>query len=196
MKMKNTILLATGLFVTACSSTIDSYPTNIHQLDLMDKDQDGVINTRDNCQQTQTLDVINNNGCGAKIVNKKNYNLHILFANDSIDITPIFSNEMKFMAGFMKDYPSTKVIINGYASQVGNADYNQALSLRRSNAVRNMLLSYNIAPSRISIKGFGETVPIIVESKESNTLSRRVTASLIGKRLEYLKQWNVKKQAM
>ncbi|WP_297481947.1 OmpA family protein [uncultured Photobacterium sp.] len=194
--MKYIILLATGLLVSGCSSTIDSYPTKIHQLDLMDKDQDGVINTRDHCQQTQTLDVINNNGCGAKIINTKNYNLHILFANDSIEITPIFSNEINFMAEFMKDYPSTKVIINGYASPVGHRDYNQALSLRRSNAVRNMLISHEIAPSRITIKGFGDTNPIFIESEESNRLSRRVTASLIGKRLEYLKQWDVRKKHM
>jgi outer membrane protein OmpA-like peptidoglycan-associated protein len=100
---------------------------------------------------------------------------------------------MARLASFMKEYPSTKVVINGYASKVGNTNYNQALSLRRSNAVRNLLLSHEIAPSRISIQGFGETVPIIVASKESDTLSRRVTASLIGQRLEYLKQWNVKK---
>lgn len=191
--MKHIILLATGLFVIGCSSTIDSYPKDIPHLDLKDRDQDGVINTRDHCQQTQTLDIINNNGCSAQLIDTKDYNLHILFNNDSIAINHTFAHEVKFMASFMKEYPSTKVVINGYASKVGNTNYNQALSLRRSNAVRNLLLSHEIAPSRISIQGFGETVPIIVASKESDTLSRRVTASLIGKRLEYLKQWNVKK---
>lgn len=194
--MKHIILLSAGLLLTGCSSTIDSYPKQISQFDLKDNDQDGVINARDRCQQTKNLNIINNNGCGSQVIDTKNYNLHILFPNDSIFINPTFSNEIEFMSNFMKDYPSTKVVINGYASQVGHSDYNQILSLRRSNAVKNMLMSHNIAPSRITIQGFGETVPVIIASKESNTLSRRVTASLIGKRLEYLKQWNVKKQKM
>ena len=58
----------------------------------------------------------------------------------------------------MKNHPEAKVEIKGYASPEGNKDFNQALSQKRADAVKNVLVKkYKIAADRLTTKGMGAT---------------------------------------
>jgi outer membrane protein OmpA-like peptidoglycan-associated protein len=47
--------------------------------------------------------------------------------------------------------------INGHTDAAGSADYNQALSQRRANSVRRMLIEqYKLAPDTLIAAGFGK----------------------------------------
>ena len=62
------------------------------------------------------------------------------------------------VANFLKANEGTKVSIKGYASPDGSTNYNQKLSERRAESVKNMLIkTYGIDESRISTEGCGET---------------------------------------
>ncbi|WP_181315748.1 OmpA family protein [Photobacterium damselae] len=182
-------LLVSAILLSGCTTSIDQYPNIKQQYDLSDHDKDGVINQRDICKTTLNNSVITNEGCGQQINVGDVFKLHILFANDSVFITNKYNEEISLMANFMKQYPSTTVVINGYASKVGATTYNLGLSKRRSNVVRDLLIKNGIAPSRVTIEGFGETVPVLENGIEAEALSRRVTASLHGHTKEFLKQW-------
>lgn len=69
------------------------------------------------------------------------------------------------IAKYMQNHPSSKVLINGYASPEGNAELNQKLSDARAKAVYDMLVNtYKIAPSRLTYKGLGVTDELFDEN--------------------------------
>ena len=61
----------------------------------------------------------------------------------------------------------SNVVITGYADRLGNDKYNQKLSERRANAVKDYLVSKGVAASRLTAVGKGEANPV-VECKETN----------------------------
>lgn len=69
------------------------------------------------------------------------------------------------IATYMKNHPTCKVAINGYASPEGNAELNQKLSEARAKAVYDMLVNtYKISTSRLSYKGLGVTDELFDEN--------------------------------
>lgn len=61
----------------------------------------------------------------------------------------------------------TNVVITGYADRLGNDNYNQKLSERRANAVKDYLVSKGVAADRLKAVGKGEANPV-VECKDKN----------------------------
>lgn len=160
--------------------------------DLTDDDKDGVVNARDICPGTPIGALVDNDGCGAAVVEEEERQLRILFANDSYEINPIFSDQIQTMAEFLEKYKSASIQIQGYASKVGNPEYNLELSKKRAHAVENELLSYDVEPKRVTIVGYGES---ILESEgddeTSHALNRRVTATVVGLTEKVIDEWTI-----
>ncbi len=55
----------------------------------------------------------------------------------------------------------TNVVISGYADRLGSDKYNQKLSERRANAVKDYLVSKGVAASRLNAIGKGESNPAV-----------------------------------
>lgn len=53
------------------------------------------------------------------------------------------------------------VAITGYTDRLGTESYNQALSERRADAVKNYLVEKGVAPSRLNAAGRGEANPVV-----------------------------------
>jgi outer membrane protein OmpA-like peptidoglycan-associated protein len=72
-------------------------------------------------------------------------------------------------------------MVEGHTDAQGSAAYNQRLSERRANAVRDYLISrWNIAPSRLIPRGFGQRFPAATNLTESGRASnRRVQFTLV-----------------
>jgi OOP family OmpA-OmpF porin len=74
-----------------------------------------------------------------------------------------------------------KVIITGHTDNVGSADFNLKLSLRRAEAVRDYLISLGADAKKMEISGAGETKPIADNStEEGRAKNRRVEVEVIG----------------
>ncbi len=167
-------------------------PTPEQVADLMDQDSDGVINARDLCTSTPEGSEITNEGCGRIVKSSESLGIHILFANDSSEIMPIFEAQIRQMADFLQEYPETGIEIQGYASKVGADEYNLALSERRALAVEQELESYDIDPNRVKVIGFGET---LLEDDGDDELSharnRKVIANVVGYKGDVVKEWTI-----
>ena len=75
------------------------------------------------------------------------------------------------------------VDIRGYTDSVGKPEYNQKLSERRANAVKDYLEAHGVAAGVLSAQGFGEENPIASNAtKEGRAANRRVTVRFIGSR--------------
>ncbi len=55
----------------------------------------------------------------------------------------------------------TRIEVNGYTDLSGTAQYNQGLSVRRANAVAAELVRLGVPRTAISIRGFGESNPLV-----------------------------------
>jgi len=60
----------------------------------------------------------------------------------------------------MQENPAYNLEINGHTDNVGNDDMNMDLSQKRADSVKKYLADKGIDPSRMTAKGFGETMPI------------------------------------
>jgi len=111
--------------------------------------------------------------------------LKIEFDIDKADIRPQYQDEVKRVADFMKQYPSTTAVIEGHTDDVGGDDYNMKLSQRRAEAVVNSLVdNYGIDRSRLSAKGYGKTRPITTNVTEAGKQQNRRIQAIIDCALE------------
>ncbi|RJQ38554.1 MAG: OmpA family protein [Nitrospiraceae bacterium] len=79
----------------------------------------------------------------------------------------------------LKGSPNAKVRIAGYTSASGTKAYNQKLSERRANAVKEYLIKENVAtPDRLSEIGYGETKPAMHEAAPKDIYSKAAKANM------------------
>ena len=75
------------------------------------------------------------------------------------------------------------VIVVGHTDNVGSAESNQKLSVRRAEAAKNYLVKKGIEPGRIYVEGKGETQPIADnKTAEGRAKNRRVEIEVVGTR--------------
>jgi outer membrane protein OmpA-like peptidoglycan-associated protein len=99
----------------------------------------------------------------------------VLFDTNKAQLKSGGSRSLQKLADFLKQYPQRKAQIEGYTDSTGGADYNQALSERRANAVRTSLVDMGISNDRISTHGYGEDSPVATNDTASGRqLNRRV----------------------
>lgn len=195
--MKNLTYLVSLLIAFSAAAVADEYaykPTPIaNQIaDLMDDDKDGVINARDICPDTPLAALIDNDGCEEYIDDLNDWDLKVLFEHDKSNINPAFLNEISSMVEFLEKYPETSIELQGHASIVGEPEYNQALSERRANSVRDTLINMGLDPSRVRIVGFGEEVVVREgESPVDHAVNRRVVATVVGYDRDVIKEWTI-----
>jgi outer membrane protein OmpA-like peptidoglycan-associated protein len=66
-----------------------------------------------------------------------------------------------------------RVVITGHTDNVGSQKYNQALSLKRAQAVKNWLVEKGIASNRMRTVGRGENEPVASNETEAGRLENR-----------------------
>jgi peptidoglycan-associated lipoprotein len=66
----------------------------------------------------------------------------------------------------MRRWTATRVSVEGHADSRGTNEYNLALGQRRSNAVRDYMVSLGIAADRLVVVSKGEESPLCTEETE------------------------------
>jgi outer membrane protein OmpA-like peptidoglycan-associated protein len=99
----------------------------------------------------------------------------IKFENDKAEIRPNAGTVLDQTAAALQKCPEVKVRLNAYTDSNGSDAYNQKLSDRRANAVREYLESQGVAAGRIEAHGLGESNPIADNATaEGRAENRRV----------------------
>lgn len=78
------------------------------------------------------------------------------FERNSAKILGVYDLNVRTIADFMKASDQHFTVV-GFASEEGNAEYNEALSLRRAQAVADALEAYGVDPAKIHVEGKGAT---------------------------------------
>ena len=105
------------------------------------------------------------------------------FDFDKSVLKPEGKAKLDDLVGKLKAVNLEVVIAIGHTDSIGSNAYNQKLSLRRSGAVKDYLISKGIAANRIHTEGKGETQPVADnKTKEGRAKNRRVEIEVVGTR--------------
>jgi outer membrane protein OmpA-like peptidoglycan-associated protein len=102
------------------------------------------------------------------------------FDTDKSDIRSNDMNKVSEIAAYMRQNSSATVGIDGHADPRGTDQYNQALSQRRVDAVRDALAKAGVQSDRIKTGAFGEQKPECSESTAACWQRDRRVEVLIG----------------
>ncbi len=146
----------------------------------VDSDGDGVIDANDACPNTNRNLTVDASGCVILDDEQREQTLAVQFDTNMSDIKDEYQDEIEEFANFMREYNNTRATIEGHTDSSGAEDYNQALSERRANAVRNeLIMRYGIAASRLTAVGFGESQPVASnETVAGRAQNRRIEADV------------------
>jgi OOP family OmpA-OmpF porin len=89
-----------------------------------------------------------------------------LFEFNSAVLAPSQPKLDEIAAALNKDTTVDNVVVTGYTDRLGSDKYNNKLSLKRAEAVKNYLASQGVSSTRITAEGKGEQNPV-VECKQT-----------------------------
>jgi outer membrane protein OmpA-like peptidoglycan-associated protein len=99
----------------------------------------------------------------------------VLFDTNQARLSPAGMRIAQKLADVLQQNPQRMVLAEGFTDSTGSDQHNQALSERRSEAVRTALQGMGISRDRISIRGYGEAFPIAGNlTADDRRLNRRV----------------------
>jgi outer membrane protein OmpA-like peptidoglycan-associated protein len=101
----------------------------------------------------------------------------VLFELGRAEVKPAAQQSLRKLAEFLQQHPQRQVLIEGHTDNSGGNALNEALSLRRADAVKAALLAAgsNLAANGIATVGHGERFPVADNASASNrALNRRV----------------------
>ncbi|MDC0099890.1 DUF5723 family protein [Crocinitomicaceae bacterium] len=147
-----------------------------------DTDGDGVLDKDDDCPATPGL--VENKGC-PKIEEEVAEILKTAFDNLEFETGKAVIKQESLpslteLAEVLVKKPEWKLQIAGHTDNVGNEQNNLVLSKKRSEAVRDFMISQGIVTERLSALYFGETQPKATnDTKEGRQTNRRVEMTII-----------------
>jgi outer membrane protein OmpA-like peptidoglycan-associated protein len=99
----------------------------------------------------------------------------LYFLGNSEEFTPESKLEIQKIFPEIASHPAPEIVVVGHTDRIGTVSYNDALSLRRAERVRNDLVGLGIPRDRITIAGRGEREPIVqTEDEVVEPRNRRV----------------------
>ena len=84
----------------------------------------------------------------------------VFFDYDKYNLDADDMRALASQVAWLKQYPSTRVEVQGHADERGTRDYNIALGERRAQSVKSYLISQGIADARIQTISFGKDKPL------------------------------------
>jgi len=109
----------------------------------------------------------------------------IRFDFDKSTLRPGNRELLSRMAGVLMTLQGYHVYIYGYTDDVGTAQYNQKLSERRAEAVRDYLVQSGVDPNIMDTKGYGKNDPLEQgDSAQARAKNRRVEIGIVDSVLQ------------
>lgn len=97
----------------------------------------------------------------------------VLFDLNEADLKSAGEKTVGRLAQFMREYENRRVRIEGYTDSTGADAYNQKLSERRANSVRDALINQGISSRRVETRGYGKQYPVAGNDSSSGRQQNR-----------------------
>jgi outer membrane protein OmpA-like peptidoglycan-associated protein len=97
----------------------------------------------------------------------------VLFDFNKYTLKPEAREKLAKVSGILLAYPDLKVQVEGYTDNIGTDEYNQELSEKRADSVRDYLVSQNVPGNNITAQGYGKRDPIADNATSSGRAQNR-----------------------
>lgn len=97
----------------------------------------------------------------------------VLFDTGAATLKPGADVSLDRIASYLKVHPETKVQIEGNTDSRGSDEYNDALSMRRAEAVANLLIDRGVSPDAVRAIGRGKNYPIASNDTDAGRQQNR-----------------------
>jgi outer membrane protein OmpA-like peptidoglycan-associated protein len=105
----------------------------------------------------------------------------VLFDTGKSNLRPTAREAVARLAGVVSNYPSLHLDIEGHTDSTGTVDFNQTLSEKRANAVRDFLISQGLGAASLAAVGLGQDNPVADNSTSAGRQqNRRVEIVISG----------------
>ena len=120
-----------------------------------DTDKDGVLDSQDRCAGTPMADAVDDKGCTRYEEKTATVTLLVRFLHDNSAVSADYVKDINDVVDFLNKHQEAAVVLEGHASRVGDAKYNQWLSKKRAEKVAKKLIDKGVEKQRISTIGYG-----------------------------------------
>jgi outer membrane protein OmpA-like peptidoglycan-associated protein len=111
---------------------------------------------------------------------------YLKFEFDKAELRPEDKELLSRVAGILLTSKDYTVSVNGHTDDVGSAEYNQKLSERRAQAVRDYLVKAGLPAEILSVTGHGKSLPLVKDTSEkARAKNRRVELGIANTRIKY-----------
>ncbi|HYA97900.1 MAG TPA: OmpA family protein, partial [Methylomirabilota bacterium] len=105
----------------------------------------------------------------------------VLFDTGSATLRSAAREKLAKISGILLAHPGLNLQVEGHTDSVGSDEFNQQLSERRADSVRDFLLQQGVLPSSVAARGFGKTQPVASnDTPEGRQRNRRVEIVVNG----------------
>ncbi len=142
----------------------------------VDSDADGVIDDRDQCENTRKNTAVDKTGCSIFQIALDGIN----FENNSAELKVASKDILDKAAQIIIASPDVRIEVQAHTDSVGSKKYNQKLSEKRANSVREYLVLQGVSAKQLESKGYGEIDPVLTnETEDGRARNRRVELKII-----------------
>jgi outer membrane protein OmpA-like peptidoglycan-associated protein len=111
---------------------------------------------------------------------------YLKFEFDKAELRASDRELLSRVAGILLTSKDYTVSVNGHTDDVGTAEYNQKLSQRRAQAVRDYLVQAGVPAEIISVTGHGKSLPLVRGNSEAaRAKNRRVELGIANSNIRY-----------
>ena len=104
----------------------------------------------------------------------------VLFDTGKYSLKPGAREKLAKVAGILLAYPGLNIEVGGYTDNVGSDAMNQTLSENRAGSVRDYLVQQGVAPNSVSVRGFGNSLPVASNDNSSGRQQNRRVELLVS----------------
>ena len=105
----------------------------------------------------------------------------VLFDFNKYTLKPEARERLARISGIVLAYPDLKLQVEGYTDSIGGAEYNQTLSDKRAEAVRDYIVTSGVSMNNVVARGMGKADPVADNSTAAGRqLNRRVEMIVSG----------------
>ncbi len=136
--------------------------------DGADEDNDGVLDSNDECPGTPQGAPVDARGCWVAASSQ-------YFDFNKAEVRPEYMEDLKKAAAIIANNPDINLLIAGHTDSKGSEAYNLELGRRRAEAVRRVLMSGGVEAGRLRVVSYGKNQPVADNTTDrGRALNRRV----------------------
>jgi OmpA-OmpF porin, OOP family len=161
-----------------CPNTVRGAPVDARGCEL-DSDKDGVVNRLDECPDTSAGVRVDVKGCEIREVIRLP---GVTFETNSDRLLPGAEQVLADAAATLRMNRDLVIEVAGHTDSDGSAEYNEGLSERRAETVRDYLIRLGADSANLTARGYGESQPVADNTTaEGKARNRRVELRILNR---------------